>query len=173
MAVEIHHVPVQLVKGVWDELHTQIVSAMRYHNAMDAEDLLRLLLIGRVTMFAAAVDDEIAGCFVVEHMRYPRKDFCNIVAVAGKNGATRSWIKQMLEVLENWALEQGCDYIAGIGRKGWMIAREYGFKTEQRAILTKDISDGRRRRYNGHESGSLGRGPALSPATLRERGPAL
>ena len=165
--VEIFEVPVHLAKGVWEELHTQIVGAMRYHEAMDAEDLLALVILGHMTMIVAAVDDKITGVFVVRVQGFPRKRVCEVVAVAGKNGATRSWIKEMLSFLEEWAAKLDCDLIAGIGRKGWMVAREYGWQTEQRAILKKDLTDERRRRRNSNEARALGGGTALPAAAIR------
>jgi hypothetical protein len=155
--VEIQIVPVGLAKRVWQDLHTQIVGAMRYHGSMDANDVLLLLQQNRLAMIAAIVDNELLGCFIIEVVEFPRKKVCNIVAVAGRNGATRSWINEMLQYLEGWALERGCDSIAGIGRKGWMVAKEFGWKTEQRAILVKDLTDERRRRYSSTNTGPLER----------------
>jgi len=146
--VQIRLVPVHLAKGVWQELHTQLKGAMRYHAAMDVDDLLVLLESNMVAMFAAIVNDELQGCFIVNIENFPRKRVCNIVSVAGRNGSTRGWIENMLETIEEWAIQRGCELIAGIGRKGWMAAKGYGFRVETRAILYKDINHVRRRRRN-------------------------
>lgn len=150
--VSIEVVPVPLAKDVWKELHTQLDGAMRYHIAMDVDDLLYLLQLNRLAMLVAIVDNEILGCFVIRVEEYPRKRICEIVSVAGKRGATRSWIDPMLERLTDWALERGCNAIAGIGRKGWMVARDYGWKVEKRAILVKDLDDERRRRQSNTDT---------------------
>jgi hypothetical protein len=143
---DIRLVPVHLAPMVWEELHTQLKGAMRYHMAMDVNDLLVLLERNMVAMFAAIDDDELKGCFIVNVEEFPRKRVCNIVVVAGKNGSTRGWVDDMLQAIEDWAGQRGCDVMAGIGRKGWMVAKEYGWKVEQRAILVKEIADAKRRR---------------------------
>lgn len=162
---EFYEVPVQLVKGVWDELHTQIVGAMRYHEAMDADDALQLCLVGQLTMVAVAVEDDLTGVVMLRQVRFPKKDVCELVVIAAKNGSTRNWIKEGLEFVEDWALDRGCDMIAGIGRKGWMMATKLGFTAENRAILTKDISNERRkgRRPDSFERSVGGRATGAAP----------
>ena len=169
--VEIKLVPVHLARAVWTELHTQLKGAMRYHPAMNVDDLLVLLESNMVAIFVAIIDDELKGAFIVNVEEYPRRRVCNIVAVAGRRGSTRAWIDEMLETLEEWAIQRGCDLLAGIGRKGWMVARDFGFKTENRAILIKDLANERRRRQHQHDSTerSLERNTTVPPAAILER----
>lgn len=137
--VEIFKVPVELVRGVWEELHTPLVSAMRYHEGMDVDDLLLLCEAGHLLMLVSAVEDEIKGVVVVRFVQFPKKRMCEVVVVAGKKGQTRSWIKEMLKFLDDFSIEHGCDFIYGIGRKGWMVAKDCGYKAESRAILRKEL----------------------------------
>lgn len=165
--VQIRLVPIHLARKVWEELHTQLKGAMRYHPAMTVDDLLVLLERNMLAMFAAIVDDELAGCFIVNIEEFPQRRVCNIIVVAGKNGKTRGWIFEMLEEVEKWAASRGCDLVAGIGRKGWMVATEAGFRTENRAILVKEIDHARwRRRTDSAEPGAVERGTAPSEAAL-------
>jgi len=165
--IQITLVPVHLARKVWQELHVQLKGAMRYHPAMDVNDLLVSLESNMVAMFAAIVNNELQGCFIVNVEEFPRRRICNIVSVAGKNGSTRGWIDNMLSSVEEWATSRGCDMIAGIGRKGWMVAKSYGYKVETRAILYKEIAnDGQRRRHNGTESRPLERRPAVSDTNV-------
>jgi hypothetical protein len=137
--VEIFEVPAQLVKGVWEELHTPLVSAMRYHEGMDVDDLLMLCESTHLTMLVAAVEDEIKGVVVTRLVQFPKKRMCEVVAVAGKNGQTRSWVNDGLKFLDDFAIRNGCDFIYGIGRKGWMVAKDCGYKAETRSILKKEL----------------------------------
>ena len=137
--VEILEVPGHLAKGVWEELHTPLVSAMRYHEGMDVDDLLMLCEAGHVTMLVAAVEDEIKGVFIIRLVQFPKKRMCEMGAVAGKNGQTRSWIKEMLKFLDDFAMKNDCDFIYGIGRKGWMVAKGYGYNAESRAIFRQEL----------------------------------
>jgi hypothetical protein len=147
--VEIKLVPVHLAKDVWNELHTPLKSAMRYHPGMDVNDLLVLLEQNLCGMFVAIVDSDLIGCFIVNIEEFPRKRICNIVAVAGKNGTTRGWIDEMMIEVEQWAINRNCDLMAGIGRKGWMVAKNHGWKAEHRAILYRELKDNERwRRIN-------------------------
>ena len=137
--VEIFEVPAQLAREVWEELHTPLVSAMRYHEGMDADDLLVLCESGHLTILVSAVDDEIKGAFITRLVQFPKKRGCELVAVAGKSGETRSWIDDMLKFLDDFAIRNGCDFIYGVGRKGWMVAKDYCYKVESRAILRKEL----------------------------------
>jgi hypothetical protein len=53
----------------------------------------------------------------------PNDKVCECPLVAGLNMS--EWGAPMFAMLKAWAVEQGCDYIAGYGRKGWK--RLFGF----------------------------------------------
>lgn len=53
----------------------------------------------------------------------PNDRVCECPLAAGDNMA--AWGPQMFAMLKAWAVEQGCDYIAGYGRPGWK--RLFGF----------------------------------------------
>lgn len=53
----------------------------------------------------------------------PNDKVCECPLAAGVNMS--EWGAPMFAMLKAWAIEQGCDYIAGYGRKGWM--RLFGF----------------------------------------------
>ena len=97
-------------------------------------------------MFAAIVEEEVLGALFVEILQFPSRRVLNLIGVVGKKGKTRAWFEAGEKAIEDLAKQYGCTRMIAIGRRGWMVAKQYGWKAEPRSILTKDIDDGQRRR---------------------------
>lgn len=55
------------------------------------------------------------SAIVTEFIQYPRKKSLNIFLVAGD----LQEVLQMKPFVEDWAKQQGCDFVQSLARKGW------------------------------------------------------
>lgn len=156
----IRRVPLGFVTDVWPTIKTWVDEALDYHDFMDAEDSLLHLLSGHFGCYVAIVDDKISGCVLAEIQQYPKTRALNIVILGGKKGTFSKWSEAMMQVMISEGTNMGCSGLSCLGRPGWLKAgKRLGFVTQQRAILFKELSDGRRqgrRPSNDHGIGTVG-----------------
>lgn len=93
---------------------------MRHHPFMEAEDVLLALMYGKAQLFLAVESGQILGFAVMEVITYPRRKVANVLAAAGHNGFLSALIDHVLPECEKWAVEQGADTFAVMGRPGWL-----------------------------------------------------
>ena len=51
-------------------------------------------------------------------LNYPQKKVCRIVTLGGQG--MDEWVEQTLEILEEWSIEQDCDAMETVCRKGFV-----------------------------------------------------
>ena len=78
-------------------------------------------------LWVAFDDDQDYGAVVTNFIEYPRKKYVNLVFAGGVEG--HRWKGAMLELLQHWAYDNGCEGIESIGRPGWSkIFKHDGYK---------------------------------------------
>lgn len=92
---------------------------------VDEYDALNLAVRGRAYVFVCEYEGVVHGLLVAELVEYPKKRVCNIMAYAGRFRQFYTY----LEVIELWALENGCEELRGYGEEPQMrLARHHGFE---------------------------------------------
>ena len=81
-------------------------------------------------------DDSIAMVCLTEVRIYPQKKALYVSYVVGSNNENWMWI---LDIIEAWGKEKGCDIIEAEGREGWKpIVKPRGYKPEK-ILYTKEL----------------------------------
>jgi hypothetical protein len=94
--------------------------AMRHHPFMSEADLLMTMLNGYSTLYLATEDREVLGFAAMEVLNFPSRRVANVLAAGGRRGFLGVLTHSLLGQLEKWAIEQGADTFAVMGRPGWL-----------------------------------------------------
>ncbi len=66
----------------------------------------------------------------------------------GGTSLDNTHLSEVMDSLEEFAMENSCDVIRIVGRRGWKkVLDKYGYR-DQHVVLEKELSDGRRRQNN-------------------------
>lgn len=103
-------------------------------------DVLIQLLDGERHLFIAYDDAGIHGAITAGTTYYPRKQFCTLHFCGGVQ--MNLWFEPMLQYLEAWARDTGCDGLEFFGRDGWKRWMEPQGYTQQYRLFEKDLSHG-------------------------------
>lgn len=88
------------------------------------EDIYSSLLTKQMQLWLIGPGEPMA-CAVTQLCALPRVRICDILAVGGVD--LKAW-EHLIEDLEVWALERGCDETRAHGRLGWKpYAKRFGY----------------------------------------------
>ena len=106
---------------MWSQLEPHMRKAAEHtEGRFDTQDIFEFVLNGSGQLWGAFLDDRVVGVLVTRPIQYPRKKCLDIVFLGGDDGF--SWKDQMLEVLQRWAQDTGCEAIESVGRSGLIRA---------------------------------------------------
>jgi len=111
------------INTVWNDVKDLI--AKTNDDVLNEKDVLEYLKAGHYILWIATVtnSDAIVAAMTVEYVHYPRHKMCRVVTIAGDRMS--EWIGD-LNMLEDWALAQGCAYMDMYARRGWKkVLKEY------------------------------------------------
>lgn len=98
------------------------------------EDVERDVLNGAALLWLAWADPRIEGVAVTQLSRTEKSKICTIVACGGES--FRRWVG-LIEKLEDYARDEGCDCTRILGRLGWhRVLKDYAAK---KVILEKAL----------------------------------
>lgn len=115
MIIEI--VPTTAVSNIWDSVKNLITKTN--DDVLNDNDIKKYLLNGDYTLWVA-IDEQsknVVAAMTTEFAYYPRDKVCRVVTLAGER--MKEWIGN-LDMVEEWAKEQGCSYLDMYGRRGWI-----------------------------------------------------
>ena len=93
----------------------------------EPEDIREVVAAGNAHLWAAFKGDEVTGVTVTRFWQYPRKKCLDMLFIGGEEGF--SWKAPMLDTLQRWAQDSGCEVIESSGRPGFSRAfRDDGYK---------------------------------------------
>jgi hypothetical protein len=98
-------------------------AAVRYHE----NDILRLLMEEKAKLWIAwdAEKETVDAAVVTQILEHPRLRDLHIWLVGGDN--LKLWVKEAIEMLEAFAKAEGCSYVTGGMRRGWLrVGTGYG-----------------------------------------------
>jgi hypothetical protein len=106
---------------------------------MSVEDIYKRLSEARMQLWLVFDDNrEIISVLTTEIIEYPRKTTCRIVTLGGQD--LDLWVEQLLETLEEWALENGCVAMETVCRKGFIKKLErFGYENAY-TVLVKELT---------------------------------
>jgi hypothetical protein len=126
--MEVSLVPPQLIDGLWPRIFPHLSKASDYtFGRYEPEDILEFVVSGDAHLWVVFDGEDIIGITVTRFWEYPRKKCLDMVFIGGDEGF--SWKDPMLEILQRWARDNGCDAIESSGRVGFARAfRDDGYK---------------------------------------------
>ena len=126
--MEVSLVPVDLVAGLWPQVFPHLSRAAEYtFGRYEPEDIFDFVLSGEGHLWVVFDEDTIKGVTITRFWQYPRKKCLDMVFIGGDEGF--SWKEPMLNMLQNWAQDHGCEAIESSGRPGFARAfRDDGYR---------------------------------------------
>lgn len=104
---------------VWDDVRPHIEAALAYSDTHTLGDIAEGLISGSMTLWTYG---EVEAALVAEII----DDFCQIITLGGK-GIERYF--HYLDVIEQWAKDNGCKEMRVYGRRGWVrMLKDYDEK---------------------------------------------
>ncbi len=125
---------------VWIEVKPLIEKALAHSDGeYSVEDILEYLLNREMSLWLGTKNNNIDYALVTEVKKLPRKKCLSIVTISSKSGyGLTPWLKS-LPIIEEYALNCGCDYLEAWCRKG--LARKLKWDNEY-SVITKTIQKG-------------------------------
>jgi hypothetical protein len=126
--MEVSLVPPQLIDGLWPRIFPHLSKASDYtFGRYEPEDILEFVVSGEAHLWVVFDGEDIIGITVTRFWEYPRKKCLDMVFIGGDEGF--SWKDPMLEILQRWARDNGCEVIESSGRPGFARAfKDDGYK---------------------------------------------
>tara|TARA_R100001460_G_scaffold94355_1_gene136424 strand:+ start:2453 stop:2881 length:429 start_codon:yes stop_codon:yes gene_type:complete len=106
---------------------------------MNIDDIYERLINAEMQLWVVFDEnDDIKSVVTTEVINYPRKRTCRIVTLGGRG--LDNWVDEVLDVLEGWAIENGCVAMETACRKGFIKKLEkYGYEHAY-TILGKELT---------------------------------
>jgi hypothetical protein len=118
-------VPAPYIEGIWNQLEPLLekpLKRMEIEARIKPEHVKAHLLARQWQCWVAASEpDKIESCLITYIDVYPSGLKELVVFLVGGGNMT-GWAKPAGEMLLNFAKEQSCSYIRGMGREGWIRA---------------------------------------------------
>jgi hypothetical protein len=115
-------VPVEHVAALWPHVRPHIARCLDREGSgrFAPGDILQLLLESRARLWVSWDETEktAEAAVVTEIFNYPAVKECRIWLIGGRN--MRAWVKQGQAMIEAFALANGCHFVTGAMRKGWI-----------------------------------------------------
>lgn len=134
------------VDRYWGLLKLMVIQGLRHSgDLMSEDDLKQEIKDGFYQLFIMfgsedGVESKVYGVFVTRVTDHAKKRQCEIVLLAGKQ--RELWEDQMILVIEELAISNGCDRISLLGRPGWKkLGERHGLKIKN-VEFVKELNNG-------------------------------
>ena len=135
--IEITTVPLEGLHTVWPTVEPMLEKAVRRSNGRyEIQDVLAAIMRGNEVLWIALEDEEILGSLTTSIMDYPHRRFLVGHWLGGKQ--IMKWRHEMLDTLDNWALDNKCDGFEMTGRYGFNKIFEGRGWSQPFVVLEKD-----------------------------------
>nr|BAR28607.1 putative acetyltransferase [uncultured Mediterranean phage uvMED] len=137
-------IPTSNIDDVWNLVKKDIQEALSYSgNHTDSDFVLETLKQQKFQLWIVwdkekkTTKDKYYGVVITEVIKRKLRKSCNIFVVTGKH--RQKW-QHLISVLEDFALEQECNNMELIARKGWeRIMEQFNYK-KTHVVLEKSIT---------------------------------
>jgi hypothetical protein len=116
--MNLQQVPWFLVPTIWPHVKEWVVAGLNRGVGYTPEDIYRALLARDMALWVVRNTDGLLGCAVTSLWSQPRVRVCDVLLTGGKRHTLRHW-HHLIQTIEAYASEQGCDEVRAHGRRGW------------------------------------------------------
>lgn len=126
--MEVSMVPSQFIDGCWDKVKPYLEKAANYtYGRYTVDDIYDCIKDYEYHLWVAFEGSEIKGAVVTNFMIYPRMKTLCMSFCGGKD--LKDWKAPMLDLLQRFARDMGCDTIEATARTGWArVFKNDGYK---------------------------------------------
>lgn len=129
--MQVSLIPLEYTEWVWPKIEEYMKGAADYtYGRFEVGDIKDGVIAGagKQQLWAAfESEDDVYGAVVTEVWQYPRMRTLIMHFTGGRE--LPKWKDQMLELLQKFAADQGCDAIESFGRGGWAkVFQKDGYK---------------------------------------------
>jgi hypothetical protein len=116
--IEVSMVPPQYIDTCWSKVEPFAKAAADYtYGRYTADDIYDSVTEHGYQMWVAMEDSEFKGLVITNVITYPKRKLLAMQFCGGVD--LKLWKKPMLELLQKFGSEMGCDGIESTGRPGW------------------------------------------------------
>lgn len=119
-------VPKEMTGTVWLEAGKHLQTALDAEapdGRIELQDIFEMCSVGKANLWVVYNDDvqndEIVAAFITHVIDYPNRKAMSIPWVGGSKGRLFEWYQQMLDTVEMFASQSGCQHMEGYGRDAW------------------------------------------------------
>lgn len=129
-------IPVEKLADVWGLVFPWLKDVEEITDGMlSVEQLADNLADGRNQLFIVYGEKSVAA-IVTEILTFQNVKYCNIILASG-GGNAKKWAKPIIEQIETWAKNEGCDRTQIFARKAWLrLLPDYRIKHYR---ITKEL----------------------------------
>lgn len=132
-------IPAAFIENFWHFALPYIKRALDHANGEVSPEDLKIKCLERDAQLwlVYSADNRIVGAATTEIVIYPQMKVCRIITLAGSG--FDEWMNMSLQIIEMWAIEQGCKGLEALTRKGFIPKlQNVGFKYKY-AVLHKRL----------------------------------
>ena len=132
-------IPSHRLDEVWEDCKPYVeMGNNKSQEEMNVDDIYKKLIESEMQLWIIFNEGkEIHSVFTTQIITYPRKTTCRIVTLGGEG--LDDWVDQLLDTLEEWAIEQGCVAMETCCRKGFTKKLErFGYE-QTYTVLGKEL----------------------------------
>lgn len=128
-------IPANLVEHFWTYAEPYIKRALEHTTGEWLPSDIKMFCKDRgMQLWLVSEGDRVIAAATTELVKYPQKQHCRIVTLAGSKAP--EWTGLAGEIIRLWAIENGCSAIEAFVRKGYVpILAQYGFKHRYSSVI--------------------------------------
>ena len=137
---QISYVPPEDVGLIWKQIEPLLLKPLEIDGfAYMPKDIFDSILKKKMQLWISwnGKTNVVEAAIVTEIIDYPRLRSCRYFLAGGTN--MKSWFNPMKEQIEQWAIQNNCQRIELVGRKGWVKwLKDY---KQKHIILMKELTN--------------------------------
>ena len=132
-------IPSHRLDEVWEDCKPYVeMGNNKSQEEMNIDDIYEKLIDSEMQLWIIFNEKkEIHSVLTTQIITYPRKTTCRIVTLGGEG--LDDWVDQLLDILEEWAIEQGCVAMETCCRKGFTKKLERLGYEQTYTVLGKEL----------------------------------
>lgn len=116
---EFHVVPREMIGDLWPAIEPMLAKVIPHHPFMTTAGIFENIQAGHTAAVIAVRSGKVVAACVLEQISFPRGATVGNIYMLGAPVGFYRHMPALLEFLETWARDKGCDYLSFTGRRAW------------------------------------------------------